>query len=208
MNTFKLLFVTLMAMLWAGPAFASLPVDESLGLQPNQIKAIQRGEIVTQLKNTHESTLKDVLVVSLIDASPDEVWKVLTDYEKYSKMFPGILKGETRAKNGDTEDHYSLFDYPWPFEDRWTVNRLVHSSDRRSIKWRRIDGTVKEIVGSWKLIPHEDRTLAIYSVRLDPGIPMIPTWAIDWGSRQVAPNIMKGVRQQVKENQRAARTSN
>ncbi len=205
MNTFKLLFVTLLTLLWACPAFASLPVDESLGLNPSQIKAIQRGEIITQLKNTTESTLKDVLAVALIDGHPDEVWKVLVDYDKYGKMFPGLLKGETRAKNGDTEDHYSLFDYPWPFEDRWTVNRLVHASDHRSIRWRRIEGTVKEIVGSWKLIPYEDKTLAIYSVRLDPGIPMIPSWAIDWGSKQVAPNIMKGVRQQVKENQRAGR---
>lgn len=205
MTYFKRQLLALTTVLWLlpGAVFASLPIDSSLGLQQHELRSIQRGDIVTLLRNTHESTLKDVLSVALIDAHPDEVWNVLTDYEKYGKMFPGILKGESRNKQGDTEDHYSLFDYPWPFEDRWTVNRLVHASDRRSIRWRRIEGTVKEIVGSWQLVPHGDQTLAIYSVRLDPGIPMIPKWAIDWGSRQVAPNIIKGVRQQVRENRRA-----
>lgn len=185
-----------LALLLSRPA-AALP-ETGLDLSAKETKAIEHGEVVVRLRNTHESTLKDVLCVGLIKAPADRVWDVLLDYDRYDKIFKGILRTETRAKDGPVEDHYSLLDYPWPMADRWVVNRITHAGDRRSITWHRVEGTVKEVVGSWRLVPMGDETLVIYKVRLDPGIPLIPAWAIDWGSQRVAPDIIHSVRRQVR----------
>lgn len=185
-----------MALALARPAFA-LP-DAGVDLSAKEVKAIEQGEVVVRLRNTHESTLKDVLCVGIIKAPADRVWSVLMEYDRYDKIFKGILKTETRFKEGLVEEHYSLLDYPWPMADRWVVNRLTHAADRRSITWHRVDGTVKEIVGSWHLLPDGDETLVVYKVRLDPGIPLIPAWAIDWGSQRVAPDIIHSVRRQIR----------
>lgn len=188
------------AFTWALAATGAwaLPLEAVEGLSPSEIKQLERGEVVVQLRDTRESTLKDVRCVGLVKASPERIWDVLVDYDSYGKIFPRILKSEVRSKEGDSEDHYTLLDYPWPLQDRWTLNRIVHDPARRTIQWRRLEGSVKEVVGSWQLIPDGEETVVIYKVRLDPGIPLIPAWAIDWGTRQVAPDIIRAIRRQVK----------
>lgn len=52
------------------------------------------------------------------------------------------------------------------------------------------------MVGSWRLIPDGPETLVVYEVRLDPGIPLVPRWAINWGSAHVAPDIIRAVRRE------------
>lgn len=185
-----------LALALARPA-AAIP-EAGLDLTPREVKAVEQGEVVVRLRNTQESTLKDVMCVGLIKAPADRIWGVLVDYDRYDRIFKGILKTETRAKDGAVEDHYSLLDYPWPMADRWVVNRISHAADRRSITWHRVEGTVKEVVGSWHLVPDGDETLVVYKVRLDPGIPLIPAWAIDWGSQRVAPDIIHAVRRQLR----------
>lgn len=184
---------------WAvAPGAWALPPEAVEGLSAHEIKQVERGEVIVQLRGTHESTLKDVRCVGLVKAPPARIWSVLVDYDAYGTIFPRILKSELRAVDGDVEDHYTLLDYPWPLQDRWTVNRITHDEARHFIHWKRLEGSVKEVVGSWRLVPDGDQTVVIYKVRLDPGIPLIPAWAIDWGTKQVAPDIIRAIRRQVK----------
>lgn len=188
------------AFVWALGASAALalPPEAVEGLNPREIKDIERGDVVVHLRDTKESTLKDVRCVGVVKAPPERIWSVLTDYEAYGKIFPRILRSEVRARDGHFEDHYSLLDYPWPLQDRWTLNRITHDATRYAINWRRVEGSVKEVVGSWHLFPDGDQTVVVYKVRLDPGIPLVPAWAIDWGTKQVAPDIIRSIRRQVK----------
>lgn len=192
----------ILALAFAGTLGASaaqaLPQEATEGLSPHELRALEHGDVVVQLRDTRESTLKDVRCVGIVHATPERIWSVLVDYEAYGKIFPRILRSEVRAKEGHTEDHYSLLDYPWPLADRWTLNRIVHDEHSRAIDWKRVEGSVKEVAGSWRLIADGPRTVVVYKVRLDPGIPMIPAWAIDWGTKQVAPDIIRSIRRQVK----------
>ncbi|HEY9855666.1 MAG TPA: SRPBCC family protein [Stenomitos sp.] len=194
----RLIFAAALAWTLTATSAWALPSEAEEGLSAHDIKAVEEGEVVVHLRDTRESTLKDVRCVGIVKALPARIWSVLVDYEAYGKIFPRILKSEVRAKDGDSEDHYTLLDYPWPLQDRWTVNRITHDESRYAINWHRIEGSVKEVVGSWKLIPDGDRTVVIYKVRLDPGIPLVPVWAIDWGTKQVAPDIIRSIRRQVK----------
>lgn len=189
-----------LAFTWAlgAPSAGALPQEAAEGLSAPEIKALERGDVVVQLHDTRESTLKDVRCVGIVQATPDRIWSVLVDYAAYGKIFPRILRSEVRAKDGHTEDHYSLLDYPWPLADRWTLNRITHDEASRAIDWKRVEGSVREVAGSWRLIPDGHQTVVVYKVRLDPGIPMIPSWAIDWGTRQVAPDIIRSIRRQVR----------
>lgn len=180
-----------LGLLAASPAHA-LPSDPDLSARDRLVLA--HGDLVVHLRDTRESTLKDVLCAGVVHAPAERVWSVLVDYDHYSRIFPRVLKSEVRARASDHEDHYALLHYPWPFRDRWVLNRITFASDHRSISWHRLDGSVKEVVGSWRLIPDGNETLVVYEVRLDPGIPLIPRWAINWGSEHVAPDIIRAVR--------------
>jgi hypothetical protein len=164
---------------------------------PDEVRRMRRGEVLVDLRDTRESTLKDVRTVGIVPDDPDRVWDVLLDFDSYTRIFKGILKTEVRAVTPDYQDHYSLLDYPWPFEDRWTVNRITMSADRRRFNIRHIDGTVREVVGGWTLEPLERGTLITYQVRVDPGLGFLPAWAIDWGTRQAAPEIIQSVRREL-----------
>lgn len=196
--TLRLVLAAAFAWALGATGAGAFPSEVDEGLHPHEVKAIERGDVVVHLRDTRESTLKDVRCIGIVKAKPERIWSVLVDYEAYGKIFPRILKSEVRAKEGDSEDHYSLLDYPWPLQDRWTLNRITHDQSKRSINWKRVEGSVKEVVGSWRLIPDGDQTVVVYKVRLDPGIPLIPAWAIDWGTKQVAPDIIRSIRRQVK----------
>src|SRR5688572_23813085 len=173
---------------------AALPAG--LDLEPAEARRVEQGDVVVQLRETTGSALKNVVCVGYVEAPSASVWRVITDYDHYPRIFPGILKSETRSVKGPVETHYTLLDYPWPLPDKWTLNEITHRPPQH-ISWRRVDGSVKELVGSWRLYPEGDRTLVVYSVRVDPGLPLVPRWAIQWGTTRVAPNIVKNLRKHV-----------
>lgn len=190
--------LALAGLLLAGVFFANparaLPAGVELNVSAKDVKAIDRGEIVVLLRDTSESMLKDVLCVGYVNAPADRVWDCIEDYPNYPKMFPRLLKSETRGRLGNIELHYTLVDYPWPFGPHWTLNRVVEADNRRKMTWKRQEGTIKEVAGSWELFPDGDKTLVVYSTRIDPGVPFLPAWVIDWGSKQIAPQIIEAVR--------------
>jgi hypothetical protein len=190
-----LLTATLLLAL-AAPAVALPPLP--VKLSPAQLAKIRQGDVAVELFDTGRQTMKDVVSIGYVDAPPAAVWRVITDYENYPRIFPNIKRSETRAKKGNVEDHYSELDYPWPLPDKWVVNRITHEPAKFEARWHRIDGTVKEVVGSWKLIAEGKRTLVIYTVRVDPGLPLVPAWAITFGTSRVAPEIVRGLRKHIR----------
>ena len=188
------------AVLWGGPAGPALAVpacDEAL--TASQRAALDRGEVVTSLRDTGSATMKDILAIGVIDAPCQAVWHTITDYPAYARIFPDILKSEVRRQAGNELDQYTEVRYPWPLPSKWSLTRIEHDPSHHALHFHRIDGTVKEAVGSWHLYPDGDKTLAVYAVRFDPGIPFVPHWVIEWGARQELPAIIHAVRSGVKQ---------
>lgn len=177
----------------SSPAALALP-DPGVGLSDAEKRAIARGDVAVKLVDTPVATMKDVWAIGYVKASPEAIWKVVTDYEHYPEIFDGILSSEIKARQGNKEWHKVRLDYPWPLPDKWTLNELTHDPAARTIRWRRVNGTLKELVGSWRLLPEGDRTLVVYQVRVDPGLPLVPAWAIEFGTSKVAPSIVTRVR--------------
>lgn len=175
------------------PALA-LP-DPGVALSAAERRTIAAGGVAVKLVDTPVATMKDVWAIGTVRAAPEAIWKVVTDYEKYAEIFPGILSSETQAKEGAREWHKVRLDYPWPLPDKWTLNEISHEPETRTIRWRRVAGTLKELVGSWRLLPDGKRTLVVYQVRVDPGLPLVPGWAVEFGTSKIAPSIVERVRE-------------
>lgn len=178
--------------LGATPAKAN---DWTDGLTESQISAVRQGEIVIRLRSTPKASMKNVEAVGYVNAPVDEVWKLITDYNRYSHIYSGVRQSEIRHSTGATRQLYLLLDYPWPFQDKWVLCDAVQEPQNWTIDLHRVDGSVKEVEGGWYLYPNGNRTLVVYSIRFDPGLGFIPPWLIEWGSTQAAPIIIKGLRQ-------------
>lgn len=173
-----------------------LIVPASVGMNAKETATLESGGIVSKV--TGQSSQKTIMAVGMVKASPDAVWRVLTDYDNYEKIFTGIKSHETISKQGNTVMNKVVVDSPWPLPDRWTLNKIVHSPDHRTIRFDKVDGEFKAFSGEWRLIPQDKGTLLVYKVQIDPGIPVVPSWLLNLGTKQILPGVIKAVRQHVR----------
>jgi|GEM_PF-6816925 len=102
---------------------------------------------------------------ALIDGSVEEVWAVLTDYERLSEYMPSVKDCRILGKTGSTVRLYYEIGY-FVFTTSYTVE-LREWKDNHLQTWRLLEGPFSVNSGSWALTPHGDgRTKVAYHVRI------------------------------------------
>jgi len=106
-----------------------------------------------------------------IDCTPEKIYPILKDMEKYPEFMMDLKSVEVLERNGNT-----------------TVSRWVSNVDGRIIKWteldtfddekmhisyQQIEGDLKKFAGEWILTPIGNRTEIKLTVDFEFGIPMI-----------------------------------
>ncbi len=105
---------------------------------------------------------KQVSLFTLIDATPDEVWNVLTDYEHYTEIFPSILECKIAKQEGDT----AFVDYKLDAVLYSIKYRLRHNhTPKKSIDISVVSGDLKSGEYRYDIYPFENRTVLIYSIK-------------------------------------------
>jgi len=171
-------------------------------LTKEQLKELKNGEIIVKYREKLEGTdLRIVEATGVIDAPPDRVWKVIGDYENYKDFMPQVCESEVRKKEGNATWQYQKLHVPWPFpgDGTWYLIRLEHHPEKYFVQWEMEDGNIKINHGSWKLEPFGekgDKTLAIYSLVVDPGYKL-PAFVVDFATKTTVPNIIEAVRKRV-----------
>lgn len=165
---------------------------------------VRRGEIVVTLINRHPVYHLDVY--GAVTAPPHEVWEAITTYDAYREFLPLVTESYLRKRTGQLAYQYIKMNPPWPFHDQWMVNVHVEDKKRWNLAWTMGDGNVKLEHGFWQLTPLPDgRTKLQYHLTVDPWMDQMPGWVVEWVTRSVMPDIVKGVRKRVAANQRARR---
>lgn len=73
---------------------------------------------------TENSKVKSYKVVALLSKQAECIFKVMTDYENYESMFKEIKEHEIIKKTDTSLVAYSLFESPWPVQDRDLVSYI------------------------------------------------------------------------------------
>lgn len=138
--------------------------------------------------------MKVVQSETIVHAPVESVWNVIVDYDFYPRLFDRMEQSETTLKKGDWEHHYTVVQYPWPWGKRWVLNTIHHDTGRWITRFKRLEGSIKEVEGRWELRPHgKGATVLRYGVRMDPGLEFIPRWVVPWATSIVVPDILKSV---------------
>lgn len=122
--------------------------------------------VVTQLLRTTEGR-KQIRAALIVNALPERVWKVVTDYDHFSEIFPniGTSKGvrEPDARWHLTGEVHSIV-------GRWPMDLHVRheESPARSVaSWDEPHGAWKVNRGSWVVTPHgASQTLLEYNLEI------------------------------------------
>tara|TARA_B100002051_G_scaffold10356_1_gene8781 strand:+ start:39813 stop:40346 length:534 start_codon:yes stop_codon:yes gene_type:complete len=163
-------------------------------LKPEAVGPLPSGQEIRKSLVRKGKSLGIVTVVGYINAKPSEVYRALTNPDLLHRIFPKVKKNEQRYRQGNLYHFYSELAFPWPLEDRWSLNETRFYPSQYAISWKRIDGSIKVNEGAWRLHPYRNGTLMIYRVRFDPGLSLVPDWLVEYGMEQEAPSIIKNVR--------------
>ena len=99
----------------------------------------------------------------------------IKDWQNFEKM---LMEFSNEQIEGDLLYFYNRFNLPWPLKDRYYILKLWRSPKSYAFYWKLFLGNTRVNDGSWSLVPFdksERKTLAIYTLYVDPGISVSST---------------------------------
>jgi uncharacterized protein YndB with AHSA1/START domain len=182
-------FTGLAALMIAGDAAA-------FDLSPKAQAALARGEAYAEVSPDPDGISGRVRAVVDIDASPELVWKVMTDCAMARKLMTNlssckVLSGDQR-RGWDVREHVTRRNLIFP------GMRIVFRSDYEPvsrIRFRLVEGDLKIEQGEWRLQPLADGkgTRVFYDNRLAVDWP-VPKSMMREALRKDTPKVLSNLR--------------
>jgi ribosome-associated toxin RatA of RatAB toxin-antitoxin module len=165
----------------------------------SQEEELRQGGIVVHHVNRHPIYHLDVY--GMIEAPFDTVWGAVTSFDEYHQFLPLVVESGIRRRHSGSTWQYVKMQPPWPLHAHWMVNINVENRSSGIVSWTMADGNLRFERGYWHMRSYgANRTRLQYHLTVDPWLDIVPGWLIEFGTRQVLPNVIKGVRQRVKQS--------
>lgn len=130
-----------------------------------------------------------------VNARPEHIWRVLTDYNNAVDIFPCLKKCTVLHDHGATKEVEQQIK-PSGVPGSFTYVLEVTETPNRMQKWRRLRGDFAEVEGFWKLDPAEDgTTLVTYASYVSGGF-FLPQALIKRQARMDFPGVMSALKLQ------------
>jgi uncharacterized membrane protein len=107
-----------------------------------------------------------------VAATAEEIFEVATDFEAYPDWNANIKKVEIKETDDDGRATKVWYEVDAKVK---TVNYTLaydYSNAPDSFSWDLVDGSVKELSGSYAFDEFDDVTEVQYETRIDPGFPL------------------------------------
>jgi uncharacterized protein YndB with AHSA1/START domain len=140
-----------------------------------------------------------VLAAVLIKATPEAIWRVLTDCVQAPLFVPGLKRCRriNGASDGSWEEFEQEVQYSWFLPTLSFVFRAEYERPHL-IRFRRISGDLKDEEGTWVLTSTTDgsATVVQYEAYVDPGF-WVPQVLVNRSLRKDLPAALSGLRERV-----------
>ena len=172
-----------------------------------------------------DAEVREMKAISLVDATPHEIWDAIRDYDNYTKTMPYTVEAKVLSKEqgGKLIYFYSRLDMPLVSSRDYIIKIVDESAWKDGMGFLKVSWTaandkdalvpLKEGVvrvrindGYWLLEPREDgkKTLATYYLYTSPG-GSIPNWIADKANGIAVPKVILAIKKIVAERQRAGK---
>lgn len=148
-------------------------------LAPARLQELARYEVLLQSEPAGAG-LQRHRVVGLFDATPEEVFRVATSYERYSEYMPRITTSHTLWQGEAGSVVLLEADLPWPMADTWVHARFQHELlDGASyrVRFGMLRGNLLRYEGTMLIEPGErGRALVTYELVAQPDSRLPRAW--------------------------------
>lgn len=176
---------------WAAPA-----PDALTRISADEERRIQKGEIIVRVDESGEA-IKRTLVTGLIDAPPEAVYPIYTDFESYPELFKSARSSEVLKRDGNILTCKVVMDFPWPLGSRWVSNYTYLDPANTSFTFKKFDGSVRVYEGALTIQPEgKGRSRVVYTAKVDPALP-VPAWLVNMITANYFPMAIQRVRDKV-----------
>lgn len=199
--TFAVL-ISLPILVFSAPPAEPSFTDEELGML-NKGEPVFREERFKDKKG-HESGQGVGYI--LINAPPEDIWKVILDYDSYAGFYPNVHTAKLTKKEGDHYYVHFVLDVVGVLKIKYNVDHTYIPADNR-LTWKMDQSKkndFKETTGFWQIWPRPGgKSLVCYSVYVETGrwVPEFLQKAVDkiglttWGLKKVVTCMKKRVEQ-------------
>jgi uncharacterized membrane protein len=176
-------------------------------LTEEQQSALDRDEILVHLTAVSGTAVKKATAVAVVDASADQVFQVLTDYDSFTQFMPYCKKVQVQKADGEQSQVRFELDFPWPIGDRYYVLELTDRREQKgdsavlASRWTYVPGSgnINDTYGSWEVWPYKGgKSFVRYSVFTDPG-GRVPGWTANMATNVAVPSVIQGLRDRVRQ---------
>ncbi|MEO7803184.1 MAG: SRPBCC family protein [Actinomycetota bacterium] len=117
-----------------------------------------------------------------INASPSVILEVVADIESYTTRMSAFQVAEVLERDDEGRPVKARFEV----DARIKVMEytLVYEYSDDGVKWHSVEGNVKEIIGSYKMVPQGDVTKVTYDYSIDPGFS-VPGFLLKQGVKMM-----------------------
>jgi ribosome-associated toxin RatA of RatAB toxin-antitoxin module len=161
---------------------------------------LERGEILTEMKDLAGSDLPEVTMTAVINAPPEKVWDIVSHCANYAKTMVRIKEAHELSRDGDNVRCETIFDAPWPLPNLKAVTNVKQTvaADRWVREWKLESGDYKENTGRWTLTTWAPgRTLVEYRIHSVPNIS-VPAALQRMGIKSALPKLVEKLREELK----------
>jgi len=184
---------TLLLMIMIAPVIEANP----LSFKDNKGTIIKQGQdYIVRLLDTPGSKIKTAEALFLVKASPDAVYRIITDYNHYPEFMPNIAKTTILQKSGTATRckftlKIALFEIEYTLSLKSDINSRPYS-----LAWDFIEGDINDTTGAWLIEKDGEEgnySLVHYTVHTDPG-RLVPDWIANKLSSESIPDMIAAIR--------------
>jgi ribosome-associated toxin RatA of RatAB toxin-antitoxin module len=156
-----------------------------------------------------EAGIQGSKAIGVFAATPDEVFRIATDYEHLADFAPRVVSSRIVDRRGEAQATVELHaDLPWPLSSAWVSAQFEHE-DRGGgvyrIKFFKVAGSLRRYAGAMLIEPWSSgRTAVTYELLVEPE-SRAPKSMLNGRLHDAASRYVHALRQRVDELHRLGR---
>ena len=131
-----------------------------------------------------------------IEASAEEIFDVVTDFESYPEWNPNIKQVEVKKTDSEDRAVEVWFEVDAKLKVVKYTLQYDYSEAPEGVSWDLLEGDVKELRGSYAFDEFEDLTEVAYETTIDPGFP-VPGMIKRQAQKQIAKAALEDLKKRV-----------
>lgn len=182
-------------------ALLSLPAAARPTLDAGRLDELARYQVLT-FNDPFGSGIERGKSIGVIDATPEEVFRVATDYAKYRDFMPRVVASNVKESANDHVLVELIAELRWPAGSSTVTARYTHErlpGEIYRVRFDMVGGSLKKYLGSLYIEPFAPgKTAVTYELVAEPNT-LAPKSAINRGVKRSTANFVHALRQRINE---------